>query len=459
MSSQETVQDSVDWVFLIAMLSVTWLIAFDVTAFAVAMSHLTHVFHTELNTTQWVFNGYMLMFAMWVVPAGYLSDTYGPFRMVLVGMSIFSVFSLIGGFATSIEMLIACRIAMGIGSAFLWPSILGSLAHILPTAYMSWLGGLMLGAAGLGNASGALLGGVILHYFDWSWIMWINVPVALVTYVFMRKRIIQSNVIKENKTVNIWSALMLMTAAFSLFLALDWFGSEYYSNEAIISLLCVFVLSFSLYLYCDLNMKTPSLIPHFLLKNGQFKIILVCVSFISMCFIAVLVVLPRYLIQVLNFTSIDAGLALLPTIIAYTILSPFTGKIGHYLSAKWVMVLGYSAFIVAYGLLLNIMSTPHYDYLFWVFMLAGVGVGLVYPVVMAQAIRLTGREYVSVVGSVVYMARLFGGALGVALSTLSIKLSANELHGLWHVSLLFLCCLLTGLLLWSRYFKQDDNGA
>ncbi|WP_299011339.1 MFS transporter [uncultured Shewanella sp.] len=443
----------IDWVLLIAVLSVSWLIAFDVTAFAIAMTHLTDIFQADLNTVQWVFNGYMLMFAMWVIPAGYLADTYGPFRMLIVGMSIFSVFALLGGFAQSIDVLIACRIAMGIGSAFLWPALLGSLAHILPSAYMSWLGGLMLGAAGLGNASGSLLSGVILAYVDWSWIMWFNVPVALIAYAFMGKKIGQLNIIKQHKAVNLWSIFLLMIAAFSLFLALYQIGDDTASMDEAMSLFLVFLVSFLLYLYCDLKMLKTPLIPRLLINNHQFRVILFCVSFISMGFIAVLVMLPHYLMSQLHFTSVEAGLALLPTIIAYTFLSPLTGKIGQYISAKYVVFLGYCAMILGYVLLLDISSLPVYGQLVWTFVLVGVGVGLVYPVIMAQAIRLTGKEYVSIVGGVVYMVRLFGGALGVALSTLCIKLSTNLLQGLWHTSLLFLCLLLIGLMVWLISFK------
>ena len=448
-----TSHNDIDWVLLIAVLSVSWLIAFDVTAFAIAMTHLTDIFQADLNTVQWVFNGYMLMFAMWVIPAGYLADTYGPFRMLIVGMSIFSVFALLGGLAQSIDVLIACRIAMGIGSAFLWPALLGSLAHVLPAAYMSWLGGLMLGAAGLGNASGSLLSGVILAYFDWSWIMWINVPVALIAYAFMGKKVGQLNVIKQHTTVNLWSIVLLMIAAFSLFLGLYQIGNNAVSMDETMSLFLVFLVSFLLYLYCDFKMLKTPLIPRLLLNNHQFRVMLFCVSFISMGFIAVLVMLPHYLMRQLHFTSVDAGLALLPTIIAYTCLSPLTGKIGQYLSAKYVVILGYCAMILSYVLLLDIPSLPVYGQLVWTFVLAGVGVGLVYPVIMAQAIRLTGKEYVSIVGGVVYMARLFGGALGVALSTLCIKLSTNLLQGLWHTSLLFLFLLLIGLMVWLISFK------
>ena len=75
-------------------------------------------------------------------------------------------------------MLLACRFLMGIGGAMMWPAILGMTYGLLPRSKCGLAGGLILGAAGFGNAVGPLLGGLLTDTVGWRWIFFVNLPVA-----------------------------------------------------------------------------------------------------------------------------------------------------------------------------------------------------------------------------------------------------------------------------------------
>src|SRR5262249_60309344 len=85
--------------------------------------------------------------------------------------------------------LIATRALMGIGGALMWPAILGMTFAILPEGKAGLAGGLIIGAAGLGNAAGPLIGGVLTDLASWRWIFFLNVPIAafavVVTYLLV----------------------------------------------------------------------------------------------------------------------------------------------------------------------------------------------------------------------------------------------------------------------------------
>src|SRR5437016_3394740 len=74
--------------------------------------------------------------------------------------------------------VIVARVGMGIGGALMWPAILGMTYAALPTSKAGLAGGIILGAAGLGNAMGPLLGGVLTDELSWRWIFYLNVPIA-----------------------------------------------------------------------------------------------------------------------------------------------------------------------------------------------------------------------------------------------------------------------------------------
>src|SRR5262245_3842983 len=142
-------------------------IANDFTALNVALPSIEQDFNVDVGTAQWVINAYALTFGMAIVTAGRLADMFGRRRVFFIGTTVFAAFSLLGGLAQTAPELIAMRVAMGIGGAMMWPAILGMTYAALPEKRAALAGGLILGAAGLGNAVGPLLGGVLTDALTW----------------------------------------------------------------------------------------------------------------------------------------------------------------------------------------------------------------------------------------------------------------------------------------------------
>src|ERR671937_3203432 len=153
-------------------------VANDFTALNVALPSIEHDFNVDVGTAQWVINAYALTFGMAIVAGGRLADLFGRRRIFFVGSAFFAGFSLLGGAAQDSIWLIAMRVGMGIGAAMMWPAILGMTYAALPHSKAGLAGGLILGAAGLGNAVGPLLGGVLTDELSWRWIFYANVPIA-----------------------------------------------------------------------------------------------------------------------------------------------------------------------------------------------------------------------------------------------------------------------------------------
>src|SRR5262245_969373 len=153
-------------------------IANDFTALSVAIPSIEKSFAADLTTSQWVINGYALVFGVAIVTGGRLADMYGRRRIFFIGCFIFAVFSLVGGAAESIVVLLAARALMGIGGALMWPAIMGMTYALLPKGKEGLAGGLILGAAGFGNAVGPLIGGGLTDTVGWRWIFFLNLPIA-----------------------------------------------------------------------------------------------------------------------------------------------------------------------------------------------------------------------------------------------------------------------------------------
>src|SRR3954470_15005399 len=153
-------------------------VANDFTAMSVALTTIERDLNADLSRVQWVINAYALVFGVLIVTGGRLADMLGRRRVFVLGAGVFAGFSVLGGLAPNAVWLIACRAVMGIGGAMMWPAILGMTYAVLPEAKAGLAGGLILGAAGFGNALGPRLGGLLTDALSWRWILFVNLPVA-----------------------------------------------------------------------------------------------------------------------------------------------------------------------------------------------------------------------------------------------------------------------------------------
>lgn len=172
------------WKALWAMLVGFFMILLDTTIVAVANPGIMAALGiTDYDAIVWVTSGYLLAYAVPLLVAGRLGDRYGPKNLYLAGLAVFTGASLWCGLSGSIGMLVAARVAQGIGAALLTPQTLTMITRVFPVdrrgAAMSVWGA----TAGVATLVGPLAGGVLVDHLGWSWIFFVNVPVGLVGLV------------------------------------------------------------------------------------------------------------------------------------------------------------------------------------------------------------------------------------------------------------------------------------
>jgi MFS family permease len=139
---------------------------------------------SDLNSTatdlQWVISVYMLARGAFMVPAGRVGDIFGRRRGLLAGIALFGLSSALCALAPSATLVIAFRALRGLGAALIFPVSVSVLTNAFPSVRASHAIGLAYGIAGLGNAAGPLIGGLLTETVGWRWIFWLNIPLTLV---------------------------------------------------------------------------------------------------------------------------------------------------------------------------------------------------------------------------------------------------------------------------------------
>jgi EmrB/QacA subfamily drug resistance transporter len=135
------------------------------------------------DTVVWVTSAYLLGYAVLLLVAGRLGDRFGPKNLYLIGLVVFTVASVWCGLSGSAGMLIAARVAQGVGAGVLTPQTLSTITRIFPAhrrgAAMSVWGA----TAGVASLVGPLAGGGVVDSLGWQWIFFVNVPVGIVALV------------------------------------------------------------------------------------------------------------------------------------------------------------------------------------------------------------------------------------------------------------------------------------
>src|SRR5947209_11981293 len=159
------------------------MIMLDTTIVYVATPSILSNLHASLDQIIWVFNGYLLTYAVLLITAGRLGDLFGPRQLFAAGLVLFTAASALCGLSQDATQLIVARVVQGVGGALLAPQWLAILTSIFPRERMGAALGFWGAVIGVSTIAGPTLGGLIITNFDWRWIFFVNVPIAIVALV------------------------------------------------------------------------------------------------------------------------------------------------------------------------------------------------------------------------------------------------------------------------------------
>jgi EmrB/QacA subfamily drug resistance transporter len=406
-----------NWLALFAMGIAVVVIANDFSAINVALPTMEEDFDTNINTIQWVVNAYALTFGVMIVTGGRLADMFGRRHAFFLGTAIFASMSALGGAAQSEAWLIACRTLMGVGGALMWPAILGMTFAILPTDKAGLAGGIILGAAGLGNAVGPLIGGVLTEALSWRWIFFLNVPISvfaiLITWFLVHVEEPESG----DRRIDYPGIAALSVGLVSLLIALDQVADWGWGDPKVIGLLAMAALLVLAFVPIERRAGAHALVPREIMRNRSFTASCVAILFMSATFFASLLYLPQFMEKQFGYSPLEAGIGILPFLGVFAIVSFIAGPLYNRLGAKALAVFGAGCITVAPFLFSQVDAGSSYASLVPGMVVLGLGVGSFYPTATTAGVTSVDESQTSLAGGIVYMFQIAGGSIGLGLTT------------------------------------------
>jgi len=405
-------------------------IANDFSAINVALPTMEKDFDTNVNTIQWVVNAYALTFGVMIVTGGRLADMFGRRNAFFLGTAIFASMSALGGAAQTETWLIASRTLMGIGGALMWPAILGMTYALLPEDKAGLAGGIIIGAAGLGNAIGPLVGGVLTDALSWRWIFFLNVPISafavLVTYRLVKVAEPEAG----DQRIDYPGIAALSIGLVSLLVALDQIDDWGLGDPRVLGMFALAFVLIASFVPIERRAGKSALVPREVMANESFRASCVAILLMSATFFAALLYLPQFMQHQLGYSPLKAGLGMLPFLATFACVSFVAGPLYERLGAKLLASVGALCITLAPFLFSLAGESSGYSSLIAGMLVLGIGIGSFYPTATTAGVTSVDESQTSLAGGIVYMFQIAGGSIGLGLTTTVFSAQASFVDGI-----------------------------
>lgn len=171
------------WPALWAMAVGFFMIMIDTTIVSVSIPSIMASFGADVTQVIWVSSAYLLTYAIPLLITGRLGDRFGPKRVYLLGLVVFTLASLWCGVSGSITSLIAARAVQGLGAALMSPQTMAVITRMFPPQLRGAPMGLWGATASVASLAGPLLGGLLVDTVGWEWIFFVNLPIGILAIV------------------------------------------------------------------------------------------------------------------------------------------------------------------------------------------------------------------------------------------------------------------------------------
>jgi EmrB/QacA subfamily drug resistance transporter len=395
------------------------MVVLDATIVNVALPHIQHALGFSGSNLEWVVNAYALAFGGLLLLGGRTGDLLGRRRVFIAGILLFSVASLVGGFATSQLWLLTARVVQGIGGAFAAPTALSLVAVTFPEGRpRNRAMGVYAGMSVAGGAVGLILGGLLVDFASWRWVLFVNVPIGLLV-ALAAPRVLGESQRQRGRfdlpgAITATGGLTLLVYGLSSAATSVNGVSHWGDTKVIVSLVAsaVLLVAFGI---IELRSK-HALLPIRVLQNrnraGAYLIML-CVG---TAIFGIFFFLTIFVQTVWGYSPLKSGVAYLPMVSMIMVGSVLASQLVARIGARPLMLTG--SLTAAGGMFWLSRINEHSTYvsgLLGPMLATALGMGLLFVPISLVALHKVPNNDSGVASSLVNTGQQIGGSIGLAL--------------------------------------------
>jgi len=339
------------WPALWALVVGFFMILVDTTIVSVANPRIMKGLDADINAVIWVTSAYLLAYAVPLLVTGRLGDRFGPRRIYLVGLVVFTVASAWCGASTSIDMLIAARAVQGLGASLLTPQTMAVITRTFPPQSRGQAMSLWGATAAVATLVGPILGGFLVDSLGWQWIFFVNVPVGVVGFV-LAWRLVPPLETHSHRFdlpgVALW-AVGMFALVFGIQEGQSHQWGALWGPITIAEVIGFGVVVLAVFVWWQRIGRGEPLLPLGLFGVRNFALGNLAIGLVGLAVTSNALPLVFYYQLVLGFSPTRAALQLVPMALLSGGLAPLVGRLVDRYPARYLATFGLSMMAVAMG--------------------------------------------------------------------------------------------------------------
>ncbi len=395
-------------------LSCQTMVVLDATIVNVALPQMQRGLGFSASGLSWVLNAYTLAFGGLLLLGARAGDLLGRRRTFVAGITVFTLASLLGGFAPTGGLLLAARALQGVGAALAAPSSLALLTtmFVAPRERMRALGLFTTVSVG-GGALGLMIGGMLTEWVSWRWVMFVNVPIGI--GVVSLGRWVLPETERHTGRFDLGGALTSVAGMSSLVYGFVRAASKGWSDTGTLGAFAAGVVLMTAFVLVELNAEEP-ITPLRLFANRSRTAANVARGLLFGGMFGLFFFLTQYLQDVLHYSSLKTGFAFLPMPLTVFAMSQLTSKVlVHKVNGKVIMLTGIGLAVSGFVMAGQLTSTSSYALVVSSLLLFAVGNGLSFVPLTSAALAGVPPQDAGAASGLVNVTQQLGGTLGVAI--------------------------------------------
>ncbi len=405
------------WAILVVLCLGFFMILLDTTIVYVATPSILSSLHTSLDQVLWVFNGYLLAYAVLLITAGRVGDIFGPRQLFAAGLVLFTAASALCGLSQDANQLIAARVLQGVGGAMLTPQTLSILTTIFPPERRGAAFGVWGAVAGASTIAGPTLGGLIVTTFDWRWIFFLNVPMGVITLIGTFLLIPDLRPGRRHR-LDLVGVALASVALFAIVYGL--IEGQRYDWGTIAGWVTVpMVIGSGLVLLAVFlaweQFQAEPLLPLRLFTNRNYSVMNWTGAAMAFAMQGIFLPMTIYTQSVLGMTPLESGLTFVPMSVASMFVAPAAGRLSDRFGGKYLLMSGLSVFGAGWATVAAVATVSSSRMAFFVpLAVAGIGMGMIFAPMVTVAMRDIKPQQAGAASGVLNTTRQLGAAFGAA---------------------------------------------
>jgi EmrB/QacA subfamily drug resistance transporter len=387
----------------------------DITIVNVALPSIGAALHASVSGLQWVIDAYTLVLACLLVLSGSLADRFGRKRVFQIGLSLFSLCSLLCSLAPGADWLIGFRALQAVGGSMLNPVAMSLIVSVFTDRReRARAVGVWGSVIGITVATGPVLGGVLVSALGWRSVFWVNVPIGLAAIVLTQRFVPESRADRPRAYDPPGQVLVILLFA-SIIVATIEGPRRGWGSPTIVALYVVAALAVAGLLVVESRRPEP-LIDLRLFRSPPFSGANGIALAVSASLGGFLFLNTLYLQDLRSYSALRAGLMIIPLAVGQGVAANVSGHLVGTRGTRLPLALGGALLAIGAFLLISLSAGTPIGYLLTTYAVFGVGAGLVAPPVTTTAVSGLPADQAGVAGALVSSGRQFGIAIGVAVT-------------------------------------------